>query len=110
MEDLFKILWAGLQELIEYVLWNCRLSRVFGVSLALLAIVTFVYGCFAPNSFWIGTLLGFTFGMAAYGFFKLGNWWEAREERRKAGQDVSLLPKRRGFEPVVTDHRKQRSR
>jgi len=87
--------------ILSYILWNWRLSRIFGTAAGLLAVVIFSYGCVAPNSFLIGTGLAIGFGSMSVGFFLLGNWWEARELRRQAGEDLSLLPRRRGFDAVV---------
>lgn len=76
-----------------------RLSRLVAIPSALLAILIFVYGIFAPDSFWIGTGLATAFAALAIGIWKLGDWWKLRQALRKAQE--GMPNRQRGF-AVVT--------
>lgn len=78
-----------------------RLSRLIAIPSALLALVIFVYGIFAPDSFWIGTGLGILFAGFAVGVWKLGDWWKLRQALRKAQE--GMPNRQRGF-AVVKNH------
>jgi len=66
-----------------------RLSRIIAIPSALLALLIFVYGIIAPHSFWIGTGLAILLGLLAIGVWKLGDWWQRRQELRKAQDAMS---------------------
>ena len=76
-----------------------RLSRIIAIPSGLLALLIFVYGMFAPDSFWLGTALAILFAALSVGVWKLGDWWKLRQALRKA-QD-GMPPRQRGFEVVV---------
>ena len=75
-----------------------RLSRLIAIPAALLALLIFVYGIVAPDSFWIGTGLAIIFAGLAVAVWKLGDWWKLRKSLREA-QD-GMPNRQRGFEVV----------
>src|SRR5712664_1291091 len=77
-----------------------RLSRLVAVPSALLAVLIFVYGMIAPDSFWVGTGLAVLFAGLAVGVWKLGDWWKLRQALLKAQE--GMPNRQRGFE---VDHR-----
>jgi hypothetical protein len=76
-----------------------RLSCLTAITSCLLALVIFVYGIVAPNSFWTGTALAAILIGIAVGVWKLGDWCKLRQPLRKA--QVDMPSRARGFEVVV---------
>lgn len=75
-----------------------RLSRLLAVMATLLATLTFVYGCFAPDSFWIGGAIAIVLMGCAVAVWKLGDWWRLRQALRKAQEGMPRPLKQRGFD------------